>query len=128
MRRWPVSVIMALVLATSCTHRAAESTRGSDQIITEEEIAGSQATNAYEAVSKLRANFLSNRGRVTVLDPNSSPLPVVYVDGTLYGDLSTLRGIPVSQVSSIRLYRSWEAQQKFGNGKLGGVIEVVSKR
>jgi hypothetical protein len=119
--------LMALAIG-GCARAApsGETTQSQLQIITEREIAESHATTAYDAVVKLRANFLSNRGKVTLINGNASAVPVVYLDGALFGELSTLRSIPTSQISSIRLYRAWEAQQKYGNGKLGGVIEVTT--
>ena len=88
----------------------------------------SNATDAYNAILKLRADFLTNRGRITVSNDNSSPYPTVYVDGTRYGDVSVLRTIPASQVAQVRLYRSWEAETKYGHGNLGGVLEVTTRR
>jgi len=96
-------------------------------VITEEEIAATTAINAYEVVQKLRGNFLSNRGKTTILGKSSST-PVVYVDGVRYGEILSLRNITSTTIQSIRLYRAWEAQQKYGNDVMGGVIEVTTKR
>jgi outer membrane receptor for ferrienterochelin and colicin len=52
----------------------------------------------------------------------------VYVDGQLFGLLATLRTIPSAQISEIRLYRSWEAMTKFGNGNMGGVIAITTRQ
>jgi hypothetical protein len=51
----------------------------------------------------------------------------VFVDGVPYGELAALRNISARQVGQIRLYRAWEAQQKFGSGNAGGVIEVTTR-
>jgi outer membrane cobalamin receptor len=99
---------------------------GWPQVITEGEIAESRATTAYDAILKLRGNFLSNRGKTTVLG-KTSPLPVVYLDGVQYGEIATLRNIPAPQIASIKLYRMAEASHKFGRDKTGGVIEVLTK-
>ena len=96
-------------------------------MITEEEIAATTAINAYEVVQKLRGNFLSSRGKTTILGKSSST-PVVYVDGVRYGEIASLRNITSTTIQSIRLYRAWEAQQKYGNDVMGGVIEVTTKR
>ena len=55
-------------------------------------------------------------------------MPNVYVDGIPYGPLSSLNNIPAQQILSIRLYRAWEAQYKFGSDNPAGVIEVTTKR
>jgi len=124
--RWPVVVL----LLTACLHQAPQDSSSSaasaGNVITEAEIAGSQAVTAYDAVQKLRGNFFSNRGHTTILG-DTSPLPVVYLDGVEYGPMTSLQNIPASQVASIRLYRAWEATTKFGMGKTAGVVEVITK-
>ncbi len=98
-----------------------------NSLITEDEIVGSHATNAYEAVSRLRgATFLAVRGKNSV-DPREPPPEIhVYVDGVGYGGINSLRNIPASQVAMIRFYRGFEAETKFGNGNVAGVIEVLT--
>ena len=117
-----------LVLLAACSHPSTNGPDPSqpDDVITEAEIAQSRAVTAYDAVRKLRANFLSNRGRTTILGSTSS-FPVVYLDGVEYGPMTSLRNIPATHVSSIRMYRAWEATTKFGMGKTAGVIEVITK-
>ena len=98
------------------------------QLITEDEIVASRATTAYEAIHKLRANFLTYRGETSLNRSRSTPYPTVYLDGQEFGPLSILRSIPAVQIGSIRLYRSWEANTKFGSRHMGGVIEVSTKQ
>lgn len=98
------------------------------QLISEEEIERSGAVTAYDAVQKLRANFLTYRGETSFDKSKSQPYPTIYVDGQEFGPLSSLRSIPASEVAVIRLYRSWEATTKFGTGHTGGVIEVTTRQ
>jgi len=125
-----VFLIPALVIATfACAPTQTVSRRGQDsQLITEEEIEASRAPTAYEVIQKLRANFLSYRGETSLDRRKSQPYPTVYVDGQEFGQLSSLRTIPASQVATIRLYRSWEATTKFGTGNMGGVIAVTTRQ
>ncbi|HET9635487.1 MAG TPA: hypothetical protein VFP26_06100 [Gemmatimonadaceae bacterium] len=97
-------------------------------IITEDEIEASHTATAYEAIQKLRANFLSYRGETSFSTKNSQPYPMVYVDGQEFGPISSLRSIPASQIATIRLYRSWEATTKFGTGNMGGVIAITTRQ
>jgi hypothetical protein len=83
---------------------------------------------AYEVIQKLRANFLTYRGETSFDRSKSQPYPTVYIDGQEYGQISSLRNIPASQVATIRLYRSWEATTQFGAGNMGGVIAVTTRR
>lgn len=99
----------------------------SSQIIYADEIERSRAANAYEAIEKLRRNFLSDRGKTSLLDTTSPSVPNVYVDGMPYGPLTSLYAIPAQQIASIRLYRAWEVQTKFGMDNPAGVIEVTTK-
>ena len=126
MSRLRLSLLLALSLA-ACV-KASNSPQGAQRdLITEEEIASTNAINAYEAVQKLRGNFLSDRGKTTILGKSPSK-PTVFVDGIQFGEIQSLRTISASVVQSIRLYRSYEAEQRYGNGVMGGVIEVTTKK
>ena len=122
--RWPVAVLLLAACASQAPRDATPAPAG--EVITQAEIEKSQAVTAYDAVQKLRANFFSNRGRTTILG-DTSPLPVVYLDGVEYGPMTSLQNIPASHVASIRMYRAWEASTKFGMGKTAGVIEVTTR-
>ena len=124
-----------LVLATAATlglhacaaHRSSSAAVADNSVITEDEIESSHAFNAYEAVYKLRHEFLVSRGKLS-LDPSVPPaLPNVYVDNMFYGDVSTLRGIAAVSIESIKFYEPAEAQFKFGTGNMAGVIGVTTK-
>jgi hypothetical protein len=125
-------LLVATFLSAACSSNKVES-RGpgiSRDTITAEEIEASRTSssaNAYDVIKKLRGNFLSYRGR-TSLQGTSSPDPFVYLDDQAYGPISSLRQIPASQIETIRLYRLWEAQMKYGQGLMGGVIAVATKQ
>jgi hypothetical protein len=121
------SAAFALCLATACANSKTQTAPlPHHDVITEDDIARVHAKTAYDAVAKLRANFLTKRGATSVLN-TSSPDPNVYLDDVYLGEVATLKGIQASDVASIRVYRAWEVQQRFGNGNLGGVIEVYTK-
>jgi len=120
-------LLMMVLPILACTRASNRPGTGDRDTITEQEIATSSAVNAYEAVQRLRGNFLSNRGKTTILG-KSSAMPIVYLDGVRYGEVQSLRNISASQVQAIRLYRAYDAQQKYGNDVMGGVIEVTTKQ
>lgn len=120
------AVVPCLIIACSHPPRDGQSSRNANEI-TEEEIAASSASNTYEAIRKLRPNFLAFRGKTSLIGTSNAD-PIVYVDDQAFGPISSLRTIPASQVASIRLYRSWEATTKFGMNNMGGVIAVVTKQ
>jgi TonB-dependent Receptor Plug Domain len=122
-----VGVVIPLLIMACAHPKPAGPSAGSGDVITEDEIAASSAANAFEVVRKLRANFFSSRGKTSLIGTSSSD-PTVYVDDQAYGPISSLRTIPASQITSIRLYRSWEATTKYGMGNMGGVIAVATKQ
>jgi hypothetical protein len=98
------------------------------QLITQDEVEASRAPTAYEVIQKLHANFLTYRGETSFDKSKSQPYPTVYVDGQEYGSVGMLRNIPASQISTIRLYRAWEATTKFGTGNMSGVIAITTRQ
>jgi hypothetical protein len=98
------------------------------QLITEDEIDATRANTAFDVIQKLRANFLTYRGETSFDKSKSRPFPTVYVDGQEYGPIGSLRLLLASDISSIRLYRAWEATTKFGTGNMGGVIAITTKQ
>ena len=121
-------LISMLCLALgACSHASQKGDGGDANLITEQEIDKSGGTTAYEVIQKLRRNFLSDRGKTTILGaaPNK---PSVFLDGVHFGEIASLRQVSARQLTSIRLYRAWEAQQKFGNGFVGGVIELKTRQ
>lgn len=119
-------VVPFWLLACAHTQTPGQSSRNSD-VITEDEIAAITASNAYDVIKKLRANMLSYRGKTSLIGTSNAD-PTVYVDDQAYGPISSLRTIPASQITSIRIYRSWDAMTKYGQGNMGGVIAVNTKQ
>jgi hypothetical protein len=125
--RWLTPLLFAALSACS-SPRLVPAPRGADpQLITEDEVVASLATTAYEVIHNLRPNFLSYRGETSFDKRTSRPYPNVYVDDQVFGTISILNSIPASDVSSIRLYRSWEAMTKYGTGNAGGVIAIITR-
>lgn len=125
--RWALAVLAVLVAA--CTPpRLGPGQISNTQLITENEIEASHSNSAYDVIAKLRANFLTYRGETSFDKSRSTPYPTVWVDGMEYGPIGTLRNVPAAQISTIRLYRSWEATTKFGVGNMGGVIEITTRQ
>ena len=90
-------------------------------------IAHADANSAYDAIARLRPNWLASHGAMSS-DAGVNPFASVWVDGQLYGELSTLRSIPAYQVEDIRYYDITEAGGKFGlRAGTGGAIEVRSR-
>ena len=119
---------LSVGLMACVPQRPGSGERSGSQLITEEEIEASRAATAYDVIQKLRPNFLSYRGETGFDKSTSRPYPTVYVDGQEFGPINALHNIPASQVSTIRLYRSWEATTQFGTGNMAGVIAIATRQ
>ena len=99
------------------------------KVLTAEEIEAAHADvrTAYDAIARLRPNWLASHGAMSS-DAGVNPFATVWLDGQLYGELSTLKDIPAFQVADIRYYDITEAGGKFGlRAGTGGAIEVRSR-
>ena len=104
--------------ASSATHNA--------NIITRDEIATVQVTNAYDAVQRLRPQFFRSHGS-TSMAPSDAGLPMVYLNRQKYGDISSLKFIDVGAIREIHYYTPAEATNRFSVGSPSGAIEVITE-
>ena len=125
--RWLMAV--PLVVGVACSHpQLGPGDTYDPQVITEDEIAASHASNAYEVIHKLRSNFLTSRGQTSLNRTAANTYPTVYLDDQEFGPISTLSSIPAEQISMIRLYRVSEANAKYGTHSMTGVIAITTKQ
>ena len=128
--------LMAVAAIIGCA--AASGTSGTSRtsgvprrasILTAEQIAAAHAdvTTAYDAIARLRPNWLAAHGSSS-LSPGTE-FASVFVDGQQYGGLNSLRNIQAYEVADFRYYDVTEAGAKFGlRAGAGGVIEIRMKR
>ena len=98
----------------------------SRNVLTRMEIEDSHANSAWDAVVKLRANFMTSRGANSLLETVNKE-PTVFLDDVEYGNLGTLKNIPASSVAEIRFIEGWNAETRFGPGHAAGVIDVFTR-
>ena len=122
------NAVGVLLLLACATQNPGARVSTNSQLITEEEVEASKAVTALEVIQKLRSTFLTYRGETSLDRRRSRPFPTVYVDGQEFGPIGSLGIIPALQVSTIRLYRSWEATTVFGSSNTGGVIAITTRR
>ncbi|HVE77635.1 MAG TPA: hypothetical protein VNA89_02180 [Gemmatimonadaceae bacterium] len=138
MRRLPfpfVAIAIATVIAACAAPGSrAGGARPQRNLIRAEEIAGTGAATAFEAVERLRPEYLRGRGKSTVRaipDVNSTApdavLPQVYVDGVNAGSVQALRAIPATHVREVRFISAADATTRFGTNHANGVIEVITR-
>jgi TonB-dependent Receptor Plug Domain len=94
-------------------------------VITKEEILDTHASNVYDAITRLRPNFLHYRGQTTIRGADTG-YPRVYLDRTLIGDISSLKTMNTNGIREIRYYNGPEASGRFGLDNVSGAIEVIS--
>ena len=97
-------------------------------VLTWDEItaAHADAETAYDAVSRLRPNWLTPHGVTsTIASGAGTEYATVFIDGQAYGDLQSLKTIPAYHVGEYRYYNITEAGGKFGiRAGSSGVIEL----
>jgi len=121
MRRVGFSLVFLALLSVACsTAGTGESgSRRNRNVISAEELAELVGNySAYEAVQRLRANWLSGRG---------TSRPRVFVDGIDLGGTEVLRNYRLETIREIRFVQPSDATVRFGTGFGGGVIEVLTK-
>jgi hypothetical protein len=84
-----------------------------------------QASNAYDIVRTLRPQWLRAR---SADDMQGATRIWVYVDGTQYGDVESLRQISVADTGSIRYLNAAAATLRYGQNHTQGAIEVTTAR
>ena len=126
-RRLAIAAALVLTVVACATTSSRQGTPRNRNMITADEIAQSNAATAYDAVKRLRPEFLRTRG-VTPAHGMQAPTPVVYLDGSLYGPLGTLSNITASSILSIEYLNAMDATQRYGINHDAGAILVVTRR
>ena len=85
------------------------------------------SSSLYDAIEKLRPNFLQSHG-ATSFSNQTTEYASVYVDEHPYGEIGQLRSLVTGQIGMVRYYNAMAAQQKFGLTSGNGVISVYIKR
>lgn len=96
-------------------------------VVTGEAIMETRVATAFEALERLRPEFLRARGPFSMRSPGAG-LPVVYVDNVRAGDINQLRSIPASSVSLIEFISAADATTRWGTGHAGGALLVHTRR
>ncbi len=121
------ALLLCLALATSCgsssSHARSSPVSGSTAI-TRAELDAAGSVTAYDAVLRLRPNYLRARGPTSVVNASARTVAAVFVNDAEYGDLDSLKRFQASRVEDIRYYSGPEAVTKFGSTYGAGVVAV----
>jgi hypothetical protein len=77
-------------------------------------------------VREFRPSWLQSRGTMSIMDRTASDI-LVFLNGVRAGDLTRLRELRVEDLRELRFLGAADAQQRYGSGTAGGVIEVWTK-
>ncbi len=137
--------------ATSSSTAAAPAAHSSRYVLMQADLEKSKADNVYDAIAKLRPEFLRGHGDPTSFikqgtadsrDPNPNPPPSgstggavltaptpvkAYRDNARLSSVDDLRQMPIAGIAEVRYIPGPEAGVKYGTDHAGGVILVKSK-
>ena len=132
MRATSVHVAMTWLFPIALTAGCAGTTtqtgtiRESRNLLTQAQLAATNTSNLYEAIEKLRPDWLTSRGPTSVT--NAAPaVPSVYMNGTMLGKVEYLREVRVLEVTEVRYWDAGPASARFGMGHPRGVIELTRR-
>ena len=91
-----------------------------------DEIQAASVTTAYDAVSRLRPEWLRRRGQISFRNPGAGEV-VVYVNGMRRGGPAALSGITAASVVQMEFLSGTVATTRYGSGHGGGAILVDTR-
>ena len=120
------TLTLSLLVAAGCASsktaaQAGAPHRSTGNVIGGDELTGTGATNVYEAVQRLRPQWLTS---ARIRRGGSGDELVVYLDSNRYGTLTSLRSLSLGGIQEVRYYGASEATNRFGTGHTGGAIVV----
>ena len=111
---------------SSATQTGARAPSVSRRVLLADEIGAVPAASAYEAVSRLRPEWLRRRGQISIRDPSAGEV-VVYLDGVRFGGPGSLRNIRAESILQMEYLDASDATTRFGTGHGGGAILVRTR-
>lgn len=126
MTRVLITALFLSVAAGGCASSGGSSGPSRDaDVITSEELRTTdiQSENAYRAVQRLRPIWLRARSSNFSGDRE---LPVVFVNGTRFGEIESLYNLSVTDIQRMEYLDSRDATTRFGTGYPAGAIMVTT--
>jgi hypothetical protein len=120
----PVQPDTAAIRAAAKRHRAGAYNQN---VLEPAEFEGTSTTDVLSLIQQYRPNWLVTRGRISIYDQSAGEVHVAMNGTILTGDVSRLRDWRVMDVKVLRFLNAGEAQQRYGSGHGGGVIEMWMK-
>lgn len=123
-RTLAATLLLAIV---SCASAGGGSGGSNPNVLTATEIARGAASQgtAYDAIKRLRPQFLQTRGSP---ESTSDPSTLVSVDGGSLTRIDVLHSISATKVREIRFLNASEAMERFGLLAKSGPVILVSQQ
>ena len=125
----PLLVLVLSAVLVGCTSAAtpdpAQRPHRQHDLLTQEEIRDRHYTNVYDAVAGLRPNWLRTRGRTSVRNPEAGKV-LVFMNGSLVGDVRSLRQFDVADVLTLQHLTPSQASARFGTQTNTGPVIVIN--
>jgi hypothetical protein len=118
--------LAALVVVGCATTQGTQLAQDS-HVITAPELRHTMAPNAYQAIERLRPEYLRTRGPSSIMSQTAMG-PAVFVDRMFMGGVEVLSDLPVNEIARIVYSSAWDATTQYGHGYANGVIEVSTRR
>ena len=123
-----VAMVLLVLVTAGCASSQSGGAVSTREILTAEEISRTTALTAYDAIQIRRPAFLAGAQRRALRDADQPDTrPVVYVNSVFYGEVESLRDIPVREVKDIRFLEANDATRVLGSAHVGGVIMVTTR-
>jgi hypothetical protein len=119
------AVVLWVVALTACAAAGGGPMRSSN-VLTREDLEAVQVSSVYDAVQRLRPQWMSHPLAPSG-QPGSNPI-LVYVDRHQVGTLEELRHLTVDQVEMLEFVSASDATTRYGTGHTSGIIEVTTRR
>jgi hypothetical protein len=128
MRAKSLVAVAAACLLAACAgaSKRGHSDHANRTSLSYEQLSGTNSENLYDAIEKLRPDWLSSRGPTSVTNPAPTVVSV-FMNGTMLGKADYLREMHVLDVSEVRFWDAGQATVRFGNGHPRGVIELMRR-
>lgn len=125
--RFVVPCMLAFAIA-GCSSKATPETGGrTDQnLLTQQQLASTNADNLYDALEKLRPEWLRSRGPISMTNAEPSRASI-FMNGQMMGKPDFLRDVNIIDITEVRYWPAGPAAAKFGMGHPRGVIEITRR-
>lgn len=124
---------VATVGCAAATSGASTGPRHDRNTISTDELTSTQASTLYDVVQRIHPEWLVPHTQGTLGVPGSAVSGSgtdsdiqVFLDTQHAGGLEVLKQFTPTQAAQLKFYSSSEAQARFGNGNLNGVIQIIT--